>query len=81
MTVPWAYLHPRFQGQEPPGFPGRFNRVLGGGLADDAITWLPSAFAGSWGVDRAQRRFRYDSSVTAAPVLPRPATNCVTCGI
>jgi hypothetical protein len=24
MTVPWAYLHPRFQGQEPPGFPGRF---------------------------------------------------------
>ncbi|MDZ7881785.1 MAG: helix-turn-helix transcriptional regulator [Mycobacterium sp.] len=25
MTVPSAYLHPRFQGQEPPGFPGRFN--------------------------------------------------------
>lgn len=24
MTVPWAYLHPRFQGQEPPAFPGRF---------------------------------------------------------
>ncbi|TLH58482.1 hypothetical protein C1S80_19865 [Mycolicibacterium aubagnense] len=24
MTIPWAYLHPRFQGQEPPGFPGRF---------------------------------------------------------
>ena len=24
-TVPSAYLHPRFQGQEPPGFPGRFN--------------------------------------------------------
>ncbi|TVS78279.1 hypothetical protein FPZ47_22565 [Mycobacterium helveticum] len=23
-TVPSAYLHPRFQGQEPPGFPGRF---------------------------------------------------------
>uniref|UniRef100_UPI0018CC06C5 arsenate reductase ArsC n=1 Tax=Mycobacterium paragordonae TaxID=1389713 RepID=UPI0018CC06C5 len=29
--VPSAYLHPRFQGQEPPGFPGRFTtpvRVL-----------------------------------------------------
>ncbi|PND54160.1 hypothetical protein CRM90_29535 [Mycobacterium sp. ENV421] len=25
MRIPWAYLHPRFQGQEPPGFPGRFN--------------------------------------------------------
>jgi hypothetical protein len=24
MTVLWAYLHPRFQGQEPPAFPGRF---------------------------------------------------------
>ncbi|WP_217349319.1 hypothetical protein, partial [Mycobacteroides abscessus] len=24
-TVPSAYLHPRFQGQEPPGFPGRFS--------------------------------------------------------
>ncbi|PZT88872.1 MAG: hypothetical protein DI630_32860 [Gordonia sp. (in: high G+C Gram-positive bacteria)] len=33
-TVPSAYLHPRFQGQEPPGFPGRFSvpvvAVLGG---------------------------------------------------
>ncbi|TXI56032.1 MAG: hypothetical protein E6Q55_30075 [Mycolicibacterium mageritense] len=27
-TVPSAYLHPRFQGQEPPGFPGRFTGVL-----------------------------------------------------
>ncbi|WP_133017342.1 UTRA domain-containing protein, partial [Mycobacteroides abscessus] len=26
-TVPSAYLHPRFQGQEPPGFPGRFNAL------------------------------------------------------
>ncbi|MDX1892018.1 FAD-linked oxidase C-terminal domain-containing protein, partial [Mycolicibacterium sp. 050158] len=29
-TVPSAYLHPRFQGQEPPGFPGRFSGTITG---------------------------------------------------
>ncbi|MEM6107866.1 hypothetical protein AAHS21_16725, partial [Mycobacterium sp. 050272] len=37
-TVPSAYLHPRFQGQEPPGFPGRFNNHT---TAVRAITTLP----------------------------------------
>ena len=38
MTVPWAYLHPRFQGQEPPGFPGRFNAFFQAELAHADVT-------------------------------------------
>jgi hypothetical protein len=61
MTVPWAYLHPRFQGQEPPGFPGRFTAdgrtflgiklisscpVLQFGIHADGRRWRCSFLAG-----------------------------------
>ena len=43
MTVPSAYLHPRFQGQEPPGFPGRFlARQLGYGV-ESVRSWVRQA--------------------------------------
>ncbi|EIV59035.1 hypothetical protein MA3A0930R_0846 [Mycobacteroides abscessus 3A-0930-R] len=44
-TVPSAYLHPRFQGQEPPGFPGRFNaesrrRLVRGSAGADGAQYV-----------------------------------------
>jgi hypothetical protein len=39
-TVPSAYLHPRFQGQEPPGFPGRFREPRPAGLPSVRESYL-----------------------------------------
>jgi 5-methylcytosine-specific restriction protein B len=33
MALSWAWAHPRFQGQEPPRNPGRFNEINRGNLA------------------------------------------------
>ncbi|ART74431.1 hypothetical protein BTO20_38090 (plasmid) [Mycobacterium dioxanotrophicus] len=40
-TVLSAYLHPRFQGQEPPAFPGRFSLGIDGRLAKTLTTSNP----------------------------------------